>query len=84
MQSMELGSARPDLDEVAALGAQARSQHPEDPDAGTTVAFLAGYAAGLAEGSGQADFDRSHRASLSALRRMLTQGQAAEGTGDTP
>lgn len=73
-----MGQARPDLAGVAALAGQARAAHPQDPDAGTSAAFITGYGAGLAEGTGQADFARAHRASLRALERLIAQDRAGE------
>ena len=78
LELMEMGLARPDLAGVAALAGQARAAHPQDPDAGTSAAFIAGYAAGLAEGTGQADFARAHRASLRALERLIVQSRAEQ------
>ena len=78
MEQMELGTARPDLTHVASVAHAAQRIHPQDPDAGASAAFIAGYAAGLAEGTGQADFARAHRASLRALERLIAQDRAGE------
>lgn len=66
-----MDGAAPDLQAVARVGAAAQEAHPVDPDAATSAAFIAGYAAGLAEGSGQAEFARAHRASLRAILTVL-------------
>lgn len=78
LSQMELGAVRPDWEGLASLAALAQAHHPQDPDAGSSAAFIAGYAAGLAEGTGQADFARAHRASLRALERLITQVRAEE------
>ena len=45
-------------------------QHTDD----LLVGFIAGYAAGMAQGSGMADFDKAHAASV----RFMTKNVAAE------
>lgn len=71
MGQMELGHARPDWEALSDLAAAVTQAHPEDPDAGIAAVFIAGYAAGLAEGTEQADFDRAHRMSVRALQTMM-------------
>lgn len=45
---------------------------PDDPTkARLLIGFIAGYAAGLAQGGSMASFDRAHAASLRFLRKQL-------------
>lgn len=81
MEQMELGTARPDLTHVASVAHAAQRIHPQDPDAGASAAFIAGYAAGLAEGTGQADFTRAHRAALRAVERLIAENQTEGQVG---
>lgn len=70
MTVLELDGAHPDFSRLARLARNAAAASGNDDDAAAT-AFIAGYAAGLAEGSGQAGFDRAHRASLRGIERLL-------------
>ncbi|QCU78767.1 hypothetical protein E7744_11910 [Citricoccus sp. SGAir0253] len=70
MAALELDGASPDFARLARTARLAAAASGEDDDAAAT-AFLAGYAAGLAEGMGQAGFDRAHRASLRGIERLL-------------
>lgn len=45
--------------------------HPTAKDA-LVMGFIAGYAAGMAQGEGMASFDRAHTASLRFMHRTLT------------
>ena len=58
------------------LGAlQVLSHHLEEEprEAGVLVGFIAGYAAGLAQGGQMASFERAHRASIQFMRQHLTR-----------
>ncbi len=70
MTALELDGVHPDFARLASLARHAAATSGNDEDAAAT-AFIAGYAAGLAEGSGQACFDRAHRASLRGIERLL-------------
>jgi hypothetical protein len=76
MAALELGGASPDTARLARAARIAAAASGHDDDAAAT-AFIAGYAVGLAEGMGQAGFDRAHSASLRAIERLL----AAEVSG---
>ncbi|MDI3331359.1 MAG: hypothetical protein QJR09_11615 [Micrococcus sp.] len=76
MAALEIDGTRPDVARLARTARLAAAASGQDDDAAAT-AFIAGYAAGLAEGTGQAPFDRAHAASLRAIERLL----AAEVTG---
>ncbi|REE05168.1 hypothetical protein C8E99_3038 [Citricoccus muralis] len=70
MTALELDGVHPDFARLERLARSAAAMSGNDGDAAAT-AFIAGYAAGLAEGSGQAGFDRAHRASLRGIERLL-------------
>jgi hypothetical protein len=70
MAALELGGVRPDFDRLTRLARIAAAASGHDDDAAAT-AFIAGYAAGLAEGTGQAGFDRAHRASMRGIERLV-------------
>ena len=62
------------MDVDAAALQDISNQLDEDPrEAGVLVGFIAGYAAGLAEGSQMASFERAHRASVQFMRQRLTR-----------
>lgn len=70
--ALELG----DVPVTVQLMQQVVGRVPDDDEATTElsaglVGFLAGYATGLAEGTGQADFDRAHRAALKFISGQL-------------
>ncbi|WGH80534.1 hypothetical protein QDX25_06785 [Auritidibacter ignavus] len=48
-------------------------QHLQTAPEHLTLGFIAGYAAGLAEGSRQAEFPQAHRASLRYIARVLPE-----------
>lgn len=70
LAALELGATSPDFDRLARIARLAAAVSGRDDD-GPATAFLAGYAAGLAEGTGQAGFDRAHAASLRAIERLV-------------
>ncbi|MGD6980847.1 MULTISPECIES: hypothetical protein [Citricoccus] len=70
MAALELSGVSPDTARLSRAARIAAAASGQDDDAAAT-AFIAGYAAGLAEGSGQAGFDRAHAASLRAIERLL-------------
>ncbi|NUL44240.1 molybdopterin-guanine dinucleotide biosynthesis protein [Cellulosimicrobium funkei] len=72
MTALELDGVHPDFARLERLARTAAEASGNDGDVVAT-AFIAGYAAGLAEGSGQADFDRAHHASLRRIERLLDQ-----------
>jgi hypothetical protein len=76
MAALEIEGARPDTARLARTARIAAAASGHDDDAAAT-AFIAGYAAGLAEGTGQAGFDRAHAASLRAIERTLAAEVAA-------
>jgi hypothetical protein len=76
MTALEIEGADPDVSRLARAARIAAAASGHDDDAAAT-AFIAGYAAGLAEGTGQAGFDRAHAASLRAIERLLAAEVAA-------
>lgn len=70
MAALEIEGVTPDTARVARIARVAAAVSGHDDD-GAVTAFIAGYAAGLAEGTGQAGFDRAHAASLRAIERLL-------------
>ncbi|MFC4430919.1 DUF6457 domain-containing protein [Citricoccus alkalitolerans] len=70
MTALELDGVHPEFAWLERLARNAADASGDDGDAAAT-AFIAGYAAGLAEGSNQASFDRAHRASLRRIERLL-------------
>jgi hypothetical protein len=89
MTALELPDISPDTARLARAARIAAAASGQDDDAAAT-AFVAGYAAGLAEGTGQAGFDRAHAASLRAIERLLATEVAApsapsrRAAGDAP
>lgn len=81
MAALELGDAAVDIPRVARAARIAAATSGNNEDAAAT-AFIAGYAAGLAEGTGQAGFERAHRASLRGIEQFL--GRSVTGQRDTP
>lgn len=68
LASLEIDSVEVDLetlDRIAATIDDGPSQ------AHLLIGFIAGYAAGLAEGGGMADFDRAHAASVRFMRKHV-------------
>lgn len=80
MAALELGDPAVDVARVARIARIAAAASGQDDDA-AGVAFVAGYAAGLAEGTGQADFGRAHGASLRGIEAIV--GRAVTGGGAT-
>jgi len=76
MAALEIDGAAPDISRLARTARIAAAASGHDDDAAVT-AFVAGYAAGLAEGTGQAGFDRAHAGSLRAIERLLAAEVAA-------
>lgn len=78
--AMELGDVAVDRQRLSQL-MSVLAQRPEDEmptesvveDRHALAGFLAGYAIGRAEGSGQADFDRSQRAALTFLTKFFEE-----------
>lgn len=83
MAALELGDAAVDIPRLARLARIAAATSGNDDDAAVT-AFIAGYAAGLAEGTGQAGFDRAHRASLLGIERLLDRAVAEDAERNRP
>lgn len=81
MAALELGDAAVDIPRLARIARIAAAASGHDDDAAAT-AFIAGYAAGLAEGTGQAGFERAHRASLRGIEAFL--GRAVTADRSTP
>lgn len=79
MAALEIEGATPDVARLSRAARIASAASGNDDDAAAT-AFIAGYAAGLAEGTGQAGFDRAHAASLRAIERLLAADVAAPST----
>lgn len=83
MAALELEGPGPHVPRLARLARLAAAASGEDDDAAAT-AFIAGYAAGLAEGTGQAGFERAHSASLRAIERLLAAEVGAGQGGREP
>lgn len=79
MAALELGDPAVDVPRLARIARIAAATTGQDDDAAVT-AFLAGYAAGLAEGTGQADFERAHRASLRGIEAFLGRAVTIDRT----
>ncbi|MGM7669565.1 DUF6457 domain-containing protein [Microbacterium sp. A93] len=77
MAALELGDPAVDVPRLARIARIAAAASGHDDDAAAT-AFIAGYAAGLAEGTGQAGFERAHRASLRGIETFLSRAVTAE------
>ncbi len=58
---------------IEALEELAQTIPDNTPDPKLLVGFIAGYAAGLAEGSDMASFERAHSASVQFMRKYLTR-----------
>jgi hypothetical protein len=82
MAALELGGVSPDTVRLARAARIAAAASGRDDDAVAT-AFIAGYAVGLAEGTGQAGFDRAHSASLRAIERVLAAEVSAPSARST-
>jgi hypothetical protein len=82
MAALELGGVSPDTARLARAARIAAAASGHDDDAAAT-AFIAGYAVGLAEGTGQAGFDRAHSASLRAIERLLAAEVSAPSAHST-
>jgi hypothetical protein len=80
MAALELGEARPQFDRLTRLARLAAAASGDDDDAAAT-AFIAGYAAGLAEGTGQAGFERAHRASMRGIERLVAMAVTGDRAG---
>ncbi len=80
MAALELGDPAVDVPRLSRIARIAAAASGNDDDA-AAVAFIAGYAAGLAEGTGQAGFDRAHGASLRGIEalvgRAVTEGRTS-------
>lgn len=59
-----------DVDTATLLQLAQRLNHDPETDP-VHIGFVAGYAAGMAQGSGMADFDKAHAASLRFMSKML-------------
>lgn len=70
LQSLELGAI--EIDTVA-LRRIAETVQEDPPTDALLVGFIAGYAAGMAEGSGMAGFDKAHAASVRFMAKDLTR-----------
>lgn len=68
LQALEIDAVNID---VAALQNLATKTSDDPNQAHILVGFIAGYAAGLAEGSGMTGFDRAHAASVQFMHKTL-------------
>ncbi|MEO5778388.1 MULTISPECIES: DUF6457 domain-containing protein [Arthrobacter] len=79
LQALELEGVEIDVTEILSLAGVAA--HSVVRPAAPLTTFIAGYAAGLAAGSGQATEDESMRAAMGVARR-LAKDYAATETSD--
>ncbi|HIW47053.1 MAG TPA: hypothetical protein H9884_09175 [Candidatus Yaniella excrementigallinarum] len=66
-----------DID-IAALQRVAANLHANQSDDQLVVGFLAGYAAGLAEGAEMASFERAHAASLKFMDKITAADESED------
>ncbi|WP_150461853.1 DUF6457 domain-containing protein [Nesterenkonia ebinurensis] len=71
------------VDTDAILGIAGEAAHSVVRPAAPMTTFLIGYAAGLAEATGQADFSTAQHAATGVARRLLAARDAAQGMADS-
>ena len=76
-QHLEIDDLALDIDAVLAIAGQAA--HTVIRPSAPITTFLIGYVAGLAEASGQADFDKAFRAATRVTEQLLARRSAAAG-----
>lgn len=64
--------------DIAALKRVAANVHADQSEDQLVVGFLAGYAAGLAEGAEMASFERAHAASLSFMDKVTAVNESED------
>lgn len=79
LQALELEGVEIDVNEVLALAGVAA--HSVVRPAAPLTTFIAGYAAGLASGSGKASDATTMQAAMAVARRLATDYAAAEASG---
>lgn len=83
LEAFELDGTTIDVDAILSLAGDAA--HSIVRPAAPLTTFIAGYAAGLAVGSGQAGEAVAMESAIDAARRQCPTGDAAAGPGtDTP
>jgi len=70
LEALEIQPVEVDLQTLEDISSSLPDESPKNR---LMVGFIAGYAAGLAEGGGMASFDRAHAASTRFMRQQLTQ-----------
>ena len=79
LQALELDDVEVDVNEVLALAGVAA--HSVVRPAAPLTTFIAGFAAGLASGSGQATDAVSMQAAMGVARKLATDYAASEASG---
>lgn len=74
---LEIDDLALDIDAVLAIAGQAA--HTVVRPSAPVTTFLIGYVAGLAEASGQADFDKAFRAAARVAEQLLARRAGAAG-----
>lgn len=69
LQALEIDPVNVDIDTLKAIAATINDDPLRDH---LLVGFVAGYAAGLAEGTGMASFDRAHAASVQFMSKSTS------------
>ncbi len=69
------------VDTAAILGIAGEAAHTVVRPAAPVTTFLIGYAAGLAEATGQAEFSTAQQAATGVARRLLAARAAAQDEG---
>nr|WP_217500688.1 DUF6457 domain-containing protein [Arthrobacter sp. C9C5] len=79
LQALELEDVEIDINEV--LGLAGVAAHSVVRPAAPLTTFIAGFAAGLASGSGQAPDSVSMQAAMGVARKLAKEYAAAEASG---
>lgn len=74
---LEIEGVRIDVDSVLKLAGQ--SAHTVVRPAAPVTTFMIGYVTGLAEASGQADYEKASRAATRVAEQLLDRRSRAEG-----
>jgi len=69
LHALEIDAVNIDADALQGIAANVTTAPDRDQ---LLVGFIAGYAAGLAEGSGMATFDKAHAASVRFMQRSTS------------
>ena len=70
LETLELDSVQVDGEALERIADTIKDDPPVDH---VLVGFIAGYAAGMAQGSGMASFERAHAASVQFMRKHLSR-----------